>query len=314
MNIAALTFLKTSLESKISERLKELGLSCWEYGGYLRVEPKEWDTLIDLITVNETYFFREENLLEEFQKVILPKYKDRTPNNPLRIWSSACSSGEEPYTLAILSEETGLFETGAVEIIASDIDKKVLEKARRGLYNKKSFSFRTMPKEILDKYFISFGDDYKVKDSIRAMVDFRRVNLLDENKIVFCRNVLIYFDTKAINKVINSLYKVLRAGGYLFLGHAETITGMNTGFERRKALMQQYGVLVVDDSSFMRRCISLIIEKDPQLFVIGIARSGVTMDVEMPEMDGMTALKEIMRTCPVPVLFRLWNWVLQTFI
>jgi len=111
-------------------------------------------------------------------------------------------------------------------------------------------------------------------------VDFRRVNLLDENKlekvgevdIVFCRNVLIYFDTKAINKVINSLYKVLRAGGYLFLGHAETITGMNTGLrqyihfgillsERRKALMQQYGVLVVDDSSFMRRCISLIIEK-----------------------------------------------------
>ncbi|UWV46864.1 protein-glutamate O-methyltransferase CheR [Acetivibrio thermocellus] len=229
----------SSLESKISERLKELGLSCWEYGGYLRVEPKEWDTLIDLITVNETYFFREENLLEEFQKVILPKYKDRTPNNPLRIWSSACSSGEEPYTLAILSEETGLFETGAVEIIASDIDKKVLEKARRGLYNKKSFSFRTMPKEILDKYFISFGDDYKVKDSIKAMVDFRRVNLLDENilervgevDIIFCRNVLIYFDTKAINKVINSLYKVLRARGYLFLGHAETITGMNTGFE-----------------------------------------------------------------------------------
>ena len=229
----------SSLESKISERLKELGLSCWEYGGYLRVEPKEWDTLIDLITVNETYFFREENLLEEFQKVILPKYKDRTPNNPLRIWSSACSSGEEPYTLAILSEETGLFETGAVEIIASDIDKKVLEKARRGLYNKKSFSFRTMPKEILEKYFVSFGDEYRVKDSIRAMVDFRRLNLLDENiaemigevDIIFCRNVLIYFDAKAINRVVDSLYKVLKVGGYLFLGHAETITGMNTGFE-----------------------------------------------------------------------------------
>ncbi len=229
----------SSLESKISERLKELGLSCWEYGGYLRVEPKEWDTLIELITVNETYFFREENLLEEFQRVILPKYKDRAPDNPLRIWSSACSSGEEPYTLAILCEETGLFEAGAVEIIASDIDRKVLEKARRGLYNKKSFSFRTMPKEILDKHFISFGDEYKVKDSIRSMIDFRCLNLLDKNipeqvgevDIVFCRNVLIYFDTKAIKKVINSLYKVLRGGGYLLLGHAETITGMNTGFE-----------------------------------------------------------------------------------
>jgi len=139
----------SSLESKISERLKELGLSCWEYGGYLRVEPKEWDTLIDLITVNETYFFREENLLEEFQKVILPKYKDRTPNNPLRIWSSACSSGEEPYTLAILSEETGLFETGAVEIIASDIDKKVLEKARRDCIIKNHFPFAQCQKKYL---------------------------------------------------------------------------------------------------------------------------------------------------------------------
>ncbi len=229
----------SSLEGKISERLKELGLSCWEYGGYLRVEPKEWDTLIELITVNETYFFREENLLEEFQRVILPKYKDRAPDNPLRIWSSACSSGEEPYTLAILCEETGLFEAGAVEIIASDIDRKVLEKARKGLYNKKSFSFRTMPKEYLDKHFISFGDEYKVKDSIRSMVDFSCLNLLDKSipekitevDIIFCRNVLIYFDTKAIKEVINSLYKVLRVGGYLLLGHAETITGMNTGFE-----------------------------------------------------------------------------------
>jgi len=229
----------SSLESKISERLKELGLSCWEYAGYLRVEPEEWDTLIELITVNETYFFREENVLQEFQRVILPQYKDRTPNNPLRIWCSACSSGEEPYTLAILIEETGLFEASAIEIIASDIDKKVLEKARKGLYNKKSFSFRTMPKEMLDKYFISFEEEYKVKDSIRAMVDFRCLNLLDENivekvgkvDIVFCRNVLIYFDKKAINKVISSLYDVLKDGGYLFLGHAETITGMNTGFE-----------------------------------------------------------------------------------
>jgi len=96
-----------------------------------------------------------------------------------------------------------------------------------------------MPKEILEKYFVSFGDEYRVKDSIRAMVDFRRLNLLDENiaemigevDIIFCRNVLIYFDAKAINRVVDSLYKVLKVGGYLFLGHAETITGMNTGFE-----------------------------------------------------------------------------------
>mgnify|MGYP001205354257 CR=1 FL=1 len=229
----------SSLETKISERLKELGLSCWEYGGYLRVEPNEWDTLIELITVNETYFFREENVLEEFKNVVLPQYKIRTSDNPLRIWCSACSSGEEPYTLAILAEETGLFEPGAVEIIATDINKKVLEKARPGSYNKKSFSFRSIPKEILGKYFISEEEEYKVRDSIRAMVDFRCLNLLERNiqekiekaDIIFCRNVLIYFDKETINKVISSLYDVLNDGGYLFLGHAETITGMNTGFE-----------------------------------------------------------------------------------
>jgi len=229
----------SSLEAKISGRLKELGLSCWEYGGYLRVEPQEWDTLIELITVNETYFFREENLLEEFQKVILPQYKDRTPSYPLRIWCAACSSGEEPYTLAILTKEAGLFEDGAIEIIASDINKKVLQKAKRGIYNKKSFSFRTMPEEILHKYFISFEEEYKVRDSIREMVDFRCLNLLDEHivqkigtvDIIFCRNVLIYFDKKAIHKVVRSLYDALKTGGYLLLGHAETITGMDTGFE-----------------------------------------------------------------------------------
>jgi chemotaxis protein methyltransferase CheR len=229
----------SSLEAKVQERFKELGLSCWEYGGYLRAEPKEWDTLIELITVNETYFFREENFLEEFQKVILPQYKDRTPDNPLRIWCAACSSGEEPYTLGMLVKETGLFRQGAVQIIASDINKKVLEKAKGGLYKKNSFAFRKMPEGMLEKYFESLEEEYKVMDSIRNMVDFRYMNLLDKNivgkveksDIIVCRNVLIYFDAKAIQKIVNSFYDILKPGGYLLLGHAETITGMNTRFE-----------------------------------------------------------------------------------
>lgn len=240
-NYCGIDFFKnlSSLESKIFERLKELGLSCWEYGGYLRSEPTEWDNLIELITVNETYFFREENLLEEFQKAILPQYKNRTPNNPLRIWCAACSSGEEPYTLGMLIKETGLFEPGAVQIIASDINKKVLEKANEGLYKKNSFTFRNMPEGMLDKYFEQFEKEYKVIDSIRNMVDFRHINLLDKNlvcrvektDIIMCRNVLIYFDLKAIQKIVNSLYDILKPGGYLLLGHAETITGLNNGFE-----------------------------------------------------------------------------------
>jgi len=228
-----------SLQTKIETRLKELGLSPWEYCGYIRMESGEWDKLIELITINETYFFREENLLNEFRKVILPQYVDRTPENPLRIWSAACSTGEEPYTIMMLIEESKLIEKGAVQIIASDINKKVLNKARNGVYKKKSLSFRRMPIGAYDKFFVELEEDYKVKDSIRETIDFRHINLLDNNirskiekvDIIFCRNVLIYFDDNAIKKIINAFYDILNPGGYLFLGHAETITGLHTGFE-----------------------------------------------------------------------------------
>jgi len=228
-----------SLQSKIASKLKETGLSPWEYCGYLRMEPKEWDRLIELITINETYFFREENLLNEFQKAILPRYADRTPENPLRIWSAACSTGEEPYTIMMLIEESALFGAEAVKIIASDINKRVLDKARSGIYKKNSLSFRRMPVGAYDKFFIDLEEDYKVKDSIRERIDFRYINLLDRNlinkiekvDIIFCRNVLIYFDINAIKKIINAFYDILNPGGYLFLGHAETITGLHAGFE-----------------------------------------------------------------------------------
>ncbi|QCX34794.1 protein-glutamate O-methyltransferase CheR [Caloramator sp. E03] len=229
----------TNLESKINDRLKELGLSYWEYCGYLNMEPDEWDILIELITVNETYFFREESLLEEFQKVILPQYSDRTPQNPLRIWSAACSTGEEPYTLGMLIQESGLFEKGAVQIIASDINKKVLKRAEKGIYNKKSFSFRRMPEGSLEKFFDDLGEEYKVKDSIMEMVKFLNLNLLDEKNqtilgkidIIFCRNVLIYFDSNTIKKIIESFFNILNKDGYLLLGHAETINGINSDFK-----------------------------------------------------------------------------------
>lgn len=229
----------SALRSKIKERLNALGLSSWEYCGYLKVEPNEWDALIELITVNETYFFREENSLEEFQKVILPQYVGRTSQNPLLIWSAACSTGEEPYTIGILVEQSGLFNRGAVKIIATDINKKALHKAKSGLYKKKSLSFRRMPLELCDKFFVGYGEYYKVKDSIMEMVEFRHINLLDNKlkekmgkvDIIFCRNVLIYFDDAAIKKIIDAFYDILNSGGYLFLGHAESITHLKTGFK-----------------------------------------------------------------------------------
>lgn len=228
-----------SLESKIAGRLKELGLSLWEYCGYIKIEEKEQDVLIELITVNETYFFREENLLNELQSVIFPQYVERSSENPLRIWCAACSSGEEPYTLAMLIKETMLFQEGCVEIIASDINKKVLNKAENALYNKKSFSFRKMPQGMIEKYFDELEEDYKIKDHVKSLVQFKQLNMFDNKvseiigsvDIILCRNVLIYFDIEAIKKVAKTFYGAIKPQGHLFLGHAETITSINPGFE-----------------------------------------------------------------------------------
>jgi chemotaxis protein methyltransferase CheR len=238
-----------TLKEKISNRVTELGFSYWEYCRYLQATPSEWDVLVDLLTINETYFYREENQLNECTCEILPTIKKKI-NRPLRIWSSACSTGEEPYTIAMLIQETGLFLPGTVEIIATDIDKKVLEKAKKGWYHQGSFSFRRIPTYLLEKYFTNVDGGYQMNSSIKRMVKFQQLNLLDDEKaasigevdIIFCRNVLIYFDQETTKRVIDNLEQNLAHGGYLFLGHAESITDSNLGLKK-----------VNSDSSFYYR-------------------------------------------------------------
>ncbi len=233
-----LNFLQntSSLESKISKRTKELGMSIWEYIRHLKQNSQEWDKVVELLTINETFFFREENQLEVFQSIILPQL---TGKNQIRIWSAACSTGEEPYTLAIMAAESGFIPLDSVEILATDINRKVLQTAKQGWYSKNSLSFRRMPEHLLKKYFEERDEGYQVIDSIRSRVQFRCLNLLNQNEleklgefdVIFCRNVLIYFDRLVIQKVVSSFYDRLVPEGSLFLGHAESITGMNTGFE-----------------------------------------------------------------------------------
>ncbi|WP_147535387.1 CheR family methyltransferase [Bacillus marasmi] len=229
----------STLKEKISEHVSRLGLSYWEYCRYLEETPGEWDALVDLLTINETYFYREENQLNHCCYDILPTMK-KYIHRPLRIWCAACSTGEEPYTIAMLLHETGLFLPGAVEIIATDIDKKVLEKAQKGWYNKAAFSFRRIPAHLLEKYFSDVDGGYQINYSIKRMVKFKQLNLLDQKKaaeigevdVIFCRNVLIYFDHDTTTQVINSLTQNLIHGGYLFLGHAESITEGNLGMNK----------------------------------------------------------------------------------
>jgi chemotaxis protein methyltransferase CheR len=236
------------LNEKISRRVGELGFSYSEYCGYLDVQPLEWDVLIELLTINETYFYREENQLNECCSYVLPLLRAQVRDRPLRIWSAACSTGEEPYTLAMLIQDSGLFPPGSVEIIATDINKKVLQKAEKGWYHNGSFAFRRIPKNLLGKFFSEEAGGYQIKALIKKMVKFQHLNLLNEDKIaqigvvdvIFCRNVLIYFDQETTRRVIRSLHKNLATGGYLFLGHAESVTDMTLGFKKVDSDMTFY--------------------------------------------------------------------------
>jgi chemotaxis protein methyltransferase CheR len=230
----------STLEKKVENRVKELGISFSGYCDYLIQNPLEWDIMIDLVTINETYFYREENQLIECSAIVLPMLKKIRFGRPLRIWSAACSTGEEPYTLAMLIQETGLFPPGSVEIIATDINKKVLEKARKGWYHKGSFAFRRIPEHLLSKYFSPKDSGYQIIDPIQKMIKFQYLNILDQQKfgligkvdVIFCRNVLIYFDQETTKQVIDTLHKNLSPDGYLFLGHAESITDTDLGFQK----------------------------------------------------------------------------------
>lgn len=228
-----------SLEAKIGSRLRELNSTVWNYIGFLKQTPSEWDVLVELLTINETYFFREDKQLSVYQRFILPDLLQLNRKEPIKVWSAACSSGEEPYSLAMTTLDSGLYSEGSVKIIGTDINKKVLQIALKGLYNKNSLSFRRIPDNWVAAYFNDQGGHYEVKEKVKRLVSFTHKNLLDEQAmkmeanydVIFCRNVLIYFDTDTVRKVAESFYQSLKPGGYLFLGHAENISAMNLGFE-----------------------------------------------------------------------------------
>jgi len=205
---------------------------------YSKERESELSEIIDIITVNETYFFREEKQFKSMIEEIIPELRhSMDERRKLRIWSAGCASGEEPYSIAMLFlENRDRFNGLEIEIVASDINRRVLEKARRGVYTRNSF--RSTDDYFTRKYFDKEGDEYRIKDSIRSLVTFNHVNLLDTYRqniigpmdIVFCRNVLIYFNREAKRKVIEGFSTRLRDGGYLMLGHAESLMNLSTDF------------------------------------------------------------------------------------
>ncbi|HEV7766974.1 MAG TPA: protein-glutamate O-methyltransferase CheR [Thermoanaerobaculia bacterium] len=235
---------KYLLQKRLSPRARELNFDSFQkYFYFLQYDPRadaEFDQIFDLVTTNETYFFREPAQLQAFTEEIIPDLLSRKSVKKVRIWSAGCSSGEEPYSLAMLLQEAGWYDHAAFEIFASDINQQVLGKARRGVYRENAF--RATTPQLREKYFTRETDtSWRVKDEIRNRVSFGRLNLYDEGRVsllghldvVFCRNVIIYFDDASKRVVVTNFYNRLSEGGYLLLGHSESLISLSTQFKLR---------------------------------------------------------------------------------
>ena len=235
---------KYLLQKRLSPRAKELNFDSFQkYFYFLQYDPRadaEFDQIYDLVTTNETYFFREPAQLAAFVEEIIPDILSRKSIRKIRIWSAGCSSGEEPYSIAMLLQESGLYAHALFEIFASDINQAVLAKARRGQYRENAF--RATDPGLRDRYFTREADgSWRISDEIRNRVSFGRLNLYDEPRvsllghvdIIFCRNVIIYFDDASKRVVVGSFYNRLVDGGYLLLGHSESLISLSTQFKLR---------------------------------------------------------------------------------
>lgn len=228
------------VRARLMKRLRALRMESFEeYIKYIesgRGGEEELSYMIDEMTTNKTFFFRETEHFNYLCEKILPELKDQR----LRFWSAACSSGEEPFSLAILlMENLPHMKSMDVRILATDISAKMLDKARRAVYEEGTL--RDVPRLLLQKYFIKVRKGsllaYQVKDSVSSMVQLAWLNLMDSwpmrglFNVIFCRNVMIYFDTPTQQKLINRFWELIEPGGYLFVGHSESLSAISHKFK-----------------------------------------------------------------------------------
>ena len=234
------------VDRRLVERIQANGdIQFRRYFTFLRFQASgaEFQTLTNLMTVNETYFFREASQLRCLVESILPEILERKrPGEPIRIWCVPSSSGEEPYSIAIhLSETWPELARWDVEITASDIDTDILAAAARGVYSRRSV--QNVPAPWLAKYFDCLGDDgYALRDTIKDAITFTQVNIADVQQtrsyrdfdVIFCRNLLIYFDDLSRRKAAEMFFDALLPGGFICLGHSESMSRITPIFRVRK--------------------------------------------------------------------------------
>lgn len=229
------------LASRLSKRLRDLGAATFsEYYAKVTEDPtrEEFTRMLDLISTNKTDFFREPKHFDFLRERILPELES---TKRIRIWSSACSSGEEPYTIAMtLYEGVQNPERWDFKILASDLSTRVLAKAAAGTYDQDRF--RDVPSDVIKRHFLRGRGDhtgvFKVKPHLASAITFRRLNLMDDHfpiknplDLIFCRNVMIYFDRPTQETLINKFHQYLKPGGYLFIGHSESLQWITHPFK-----------------------------------------------------------------------------------
>ncbi len=242
---------KYLIENRLSRILHEKKLKSFEdYLKMIKVSTNgnELSRLFDAVTTNETYYYREPQQLEVFINTVIPAVlSKKKAGQKVKIWSAASSSGEEPYTLSMMLTEK-MISPSRFEIYASDLSEGVLASAKKAVYN--SYSTRNVPENLLKKYFTNTGQAHSLSDAVKNTVKFSKVNLIDDKNlkslrgmdIIFCRNVLIYFDAKAKQKVVSNLYDNLNPGGYLFIGSSESLHNVTRAFRpsvSNKVIMYQ---------------------------------------------------------------------------
>jgi chemotaxis protein methyltransferase CheR len=232
------------VERRVNERMAATGSNSFAgYFGLLRTNAQsENEHFVNALTVNETYFYREDHQLQCLSNDLLPeRIKLKRRGDSIRIWSVPCSTGEEPYSLAIwLLENWPLVDHYEIEIIGSDIDTRVLQQARQGVFGKRALM--RLSSELIQKYFsVSLDDNWQILDDLRNSVQFSAANIVESAEtrahgrfdVIFCRNVLIYFDDASRRVAAENLYENLLPGGFICLGHTESMSRISSLFEVR---------------------------------------------------------------------------------
>jgi len=232
------------VDKRLAERIEKTGAGGFaDYFASLR-EPgraEEFERLVQLFTINETYFYREAHQFECLATQLLPELTARRPGEKLRIWSMPCATGEEPYSIVLyLLENWPQLASVDIEILACDIDTAALEAARAGRFGERAL--HRLPPAVLGRYFTPAGpDQFQLIPAIRQAVRFQQVNASSPEElrrcgafdVIFCRNMLIYFDEDSRRRTVEAFYESLREGGFLCLGHAETMSRISSLFHVR---------------------------------------------------------------------------------